>query len=97
MANFLTRKQAAEKLGVSENTIIRLIKEGRLKANQITATQVRINEDDLANIKPVKPRTVTEEQRAKMRARFSKQRDTKAKKATPVKNSKPPKEEPAPV
>ncbi|MDP2966852.1 MAG: helix-turn-helix domain-containing protein [bacterium] len=47
MNKFLTPKQVANKLGVSEYTIWRYIKAGKIKAIKYTARNFRITEKDL--------------------------------------------------
>lgn len=47
MNKLLTSKQVANKLGVSEYTIWRYIKAGKLKAIKYTARNFRITEKDL--------------------------------------------------
>jgi len=47
MNKLLTSKQVANKLGVSEYTIWRYIKAGKLKAIKLTKRNFRIDEKDL--------------------------------------------------
>ena len=47
MNKLLTSKQAANKLGLSEYTIWRYIKTGKLKAIKLTKRNFRIEEKDL--------------------------------------------------
>lgn len=47
MNKLLTPKQVANKLGVSEFTIWRYIKDGKLKAIKLTKRNFRIEEKDL--------------------------------------------------
>ena len=45
--NFLSPKQASEKLGVSKITIVRLITSGKLVANKVGHHTIRISEEAL--------------------------------------------------
>lgn len=81
---FLTVDQAAEKLQTTRGVVKSMIKAKRLKATRLSATQIRIKEEDLASLISAEP--------AKPRARAPKKKEAAKKPATNGKSVKPQKE-----